>query len=294
MRLLLIDAYSQIFRIFYALRELTNARGEPANALYGMARLFLQLHAEWPSEYGAIAFDHGKCTRRVGLLPDYKGTRPPMPEALRAQIAPIREWCEAFGWNIVQRDGFEADDLLAGLAAQRGDAQAIILTGDKDLAQLVQDPGVQLLQRGDAKTPWGIAGEAYVRQKFGVEPAQLIDYLALLGDTADNIPGLPGCGQKTAAQLLNTYGSIDGIREHLAELRPRIRDSFTAQAAALDRNRDLVRLDQALPEDWHGLEGIRRRAPDWKRLRALAADQGFKSILEAIDKADRPQQQMLF
>ena len=176
-RLLLIDAYSQIFRVFYAVRGLTNARGEPTNALYGMARLLLQLHAEWPSEYGAIAFDHGKCTRRIGILPEYKAQRPPMPEDLRAQIAPIREWCEACGWNIVQRDGFEADDLIAGLAAQRGDAQAIILTGDKDLAQLVQDPGVQLLQRGDAKTPSTLAGEAYVRDKFGVAAAQLIDYL---------------------------------------------------------------------------------------------------------------------
>jgi len=125
----------------------------------------------------------------------------------------------------------------------------------------------------------------------GVE--QLIDYLALLGDNVDNIPGLPGCGPKTAAQLQNAYGSIDGIREHLDDLKPRIRAAFADDAGALERNRSLVRLDDALPENWSGLESIRRRTPDWERLRALAADQGFKSILPLIDKASRPQQQTL-
>ncbi|MBP5300310.1 MAG: hypothetical protein J6Y80_02790 [Victivallales bacterium] len=195
-KLFLIDAYSQIYRVFYAIRQLTNARGQPANALYGMARLFLQLDEMQPSDYGAIIYDLGKCTRRTALLPEYKAQRPPMPEELRSQTAAIREWADAFGWNIVDRQGYEADDLIAGLVSQRGPNQAIILTGDKDLFQLLEAPDVRILLHGKDKTPWIVADAAVARDKFGVEPAQIRDYLALLGDTADNIPGIPGCGPR--------------------------------------------------------------------------------------------------
>jgi len=291
-KIFLIDAYSQIYRVFYAIRQLTNARGEPANALYGMARLFLQLDELQPSEYGAIVYDLGKCVRRTGLFPEYKAQRPPMPEELRSQTAAIREWAGAFGWNIIDRQGFEADDLIAGITAQRGTNAVTILTGDKDLFQLLAAPEVRILLHGKDKTPWLEADAATAREKFGVAPSQIRDYLALLGDTADNIPGVPGCGPKTAAKLLADYGSIDNLLAHLDELKSaKLRETFAAEAENLRRNQSLVRLDEALPENWSDLEGLRRRTPDWEKLLRLCDEQGFKSIAEAIRKRRQPVQQ---
>lgn len=291
-KIFLIDAYSQIYRVFYAIRQLTNARGEPANALYGMARLFLQLNELQPSEYGAIVYDLGKCVRRTGLLPEYKAQRPPMPEELRSQTAAIREWAGAFGWNIIDRQGFEADDLIAGITAQRGDNAVTILTGDKDLFQLLAAQEVRILLHGKDKTPWIEADATAAQEKFGVPPSQIRDYLALLGDTSDNIPGIPGCGPKTAAKLLADYGSIDNLLAHLDELKSaKLRETLAAEAENLRRNQSLVRLDEALPENWSGLEGLRRRTPDWEKLLRLCDEQGFKSISEAIRKRRQPVQQ---
>ena len=291
-KIFLIDAYSQIYRVFYAIRQLTNARGEPANALYGMARLFLQLDELQPSDYGAIVYDLGKCVRRTGLLPEYKAQRPPMPEELRSQTAAIREWAGAFGWNIIDRQGFEADDLIAGITAQRGANAVTILTGDKDLFQLLAAPEVRILLHGKDKTPWLEADATTAREKFGVAPSQSRDYLALLGDTADNIPGVPGCGPKTAAKLLADYGSIDNLLAHLDELKSaKLRETLAAEAENLRRNQSLVRLDEALPENWSDLEGLRRRTPDWEKLLRLCDEQGFKSIAEAIRKRRQPVQQ---
>ncbi len=291
-KIFLIDAYSQIYRVFYAIRQLTNARGEPANALYGMARLFLQLDELQPSDYGAIVYDLGKCVRRTGLLPEYKAQRPPMPEELRSQTAAIREWAGAFGWNIIDRQGFEADDLIAGITAQRGTNAVTILTGDKDLFQLLAAPEVRILLHGKDKTPWLEADAATARKKFGVAPSQIRDYLALLGDTSDNIPGIPGCGPKTAAKLLADYGSIDNLLAHLDELKSaKLRETLAAEAENLRRNQSLVRLDEALPENWSDLEGLRRRTPDWEKLLRLCDEQGFKSIAEAIRKRRQPVQQ---
>ena len=291
-KIFLIDAYSQIYRVFYAIRQLTNARGEPANALYGMARLFLQLDEMQPSEYGAIVYDLGKCVRRIGLLPEYKAQRPPMPEELRSQTADIREWAGAFGWNIIDRQGFEADDLIAGITAQRGTNAVTILTGDKDLFQLLAAPEVRILLHGKDKTPWLEADAATAREKFGVAPSQIRDYLALLGDTADNIPGVPGCGPKTAVKLLADYGSIDNFLAHLDELKSaKLRETLQAEQEHLRLNQSLVQLDEALPENWSGLEGLRRRTPDWEKLLRLCDEQGFKSIAEAIRKRRQPVQQ---
>ncbi len=291
-RLFLIDAYSQIYRVFYAIRQLTNVRGEPANALYGMARLFLQLDELQPSEYGAIVYDLGKCVRRTGLLPEYKAQRPPMPEELRSQTATIREWATAFGWNIVDREGFEADDLIAGLVSQRGDSTVTILTGDKDLFQLLASPSVRILLRGTDKMPWIEADAAAAREKFGVPPEQIRDYLALLGDTADNIPGVPGCGPKTAVKLLEEYGSIDNLLAHLDELKSaKLRETLQAEQNHLRMNQSLVQLDEALPENWSGLESLRRRTPDWEKILRLCDEQGFKSIAEAVRKRRQPVQQ---
>lgn len=294
-QVLLIDAYSQIFRLFYAIRNLTNAKGEPTNALFGMARLFLQLEEEFPSEYGAMVFDQGKCARRTALLPSYKAQRPPMPEELRAQVPKIRQWAQAFGWPVVEREGFEADDLLAGIAGERHGETVRILTGDKDLGQLVKDGEVLLLKPGNAKTPWEEIGEAEVQEKFGVAPSQLLDYLALLGDASDNIPGIPGCGPKTAARLLRQFGSLEELAAHLETLpEGKLKETLEKNREHLKRNRELVRLDTPLPEGWKDMSTIRRKRPDWTALADLCQQEGFKSILAEVQKRKAPQQPMLF
>lgn len=290
-RILLVDAYSQIFRLFYAIRQLTSASGEPANALYGIARLLLQLDTDFPSEYGAFVFDKGKCLRRTAIHPEYKAQRPPMPEELRCQTQRIHDWVEAFGWKTIEREGFEADDLLAGIAGERGEGTVRIITGDKDLGQLVKDGEVLLLRPGNAKKPWEEIGEKEVEEKFGVAPSQVCDYLSLLGDAVDNIPGIPGCGAKTAAKLLKEYGTIDNMLGHLEEMPAgKLRDTLASERTRLLKNRELVRLDTPLPEDWNGIQSITRRRPDWHRLLELCDKEGFKSIAAEIHKRSIPQQ----
>ncbi|MGN0866748.1 MAG: 5'-3' exonuclease H3TH domain-containing protein [Oligosphaeraceae bacterium] len=291
-RILLVDAYSQIFRLFYALppQAMSNHRGEPTNALFGMAKLLLQLDREFPTEYGALVFDHGKCRRRTALLPEYKAQRPPMPQELRDQVPRIRQWADAFGWPLLEREGVEADDLLAAISRQRDACSVTILTADKDLGQLVQDGQVQLM-RPEKGGKWNLYGEKEIQEKYGVPPRQLRDYLALLGDTADNIRGIPGCGPKTAARLLAQWDSIDGILEHWQELPPgKLKDTLQQEREHLLQNRELVQLDNLLPESWRGLETIRRLAPDWTRLASLCQQEDFQSLRETIQRHTAPRQ----
>ena len=285
MSIVLVDAYSQIFRMFYALPLLNNPKGEPVNAVMGMERLLLSLEKGLPSEFGAFAFDKGKATRRCALCPEYKAQRPPMPEALRPQIVPIMELIEAFGWPILMQEGLEADDLIAAVSRHREEHDVSIITGDKDIAQLTDDPHVHLAtcDKGDA---WSFGGPEMVLAKFGVPPALLGDYLALVGDTSDNIIGVAGVGPKTASKLLTECGGLDEI---LADISGKV--SNTKLAAKLEasrelimRNRKLVALDNVLPEAWSGLETIRRKAPDWSRLVALAEENAFNKLLPVLKK----------
>ena len=293
-KIVLIDAYAQIYRAFYAVRGLSNARGEAVNALYGIGRLLLNLERSLPSNYGAVVFDKGKPARRLELCPEYKAQRPPMPGELRSQLPAIREWLAAFGWPILEQEGAEADDIIAAIAGAREGLPVAILTHDKDIAQLVSTE-VQLLQavKGDV---WESVGPVEVEAKFGVPVERLGDYLSLLGDSSDNIRGVEGVGPKTAAKLLQDYGSIDGILAHLDEISSeRLRENLRAAGDLLMRNRELVRLDAALPEAWTGLDSIRRRAPDWARIKSLAETDGFKSTLASInEKQQRGQQLSLF
>lgn len=293
-KIVLIDAYAQIYRSFYAVRGLSNPRGELVNALFGIARLLLNLENSLPSSHGAVVFDRGKPARRMELCPEYKAQRPPMPDELRRQVSPIREWLQAFGWPVLEQEGAEADDLIAAVAAVREELPVEILSHDKDLAQLVA-PDVAMLHSVKGEQ-WDRVGPAEVEAKFGVPAAALGDYLSLLGDSSDNIRGVDGVGPKTAAKLLQEYGSIEGIQAHLADIASlRLREKLQAAGELLARNRELVRLDLRLPTDWTGLEGIRRQAPDWDLIKKMAMDEGFKSMLPTItEKAQCGQQMDLF
>lgn len=295
-RMILIDAYGQIYRSFFAVRGLTNKKGEPVNALYGIARFLLGLEENQPSEFGAVAFDRGKCRRRCELLPEYKAQRPPMPEDLRSQIAPIKSWLSAFGWPMLEQEGIEADDLIASVATLREDCLVDILSYDKDLAQLVNDQ-VRLLQP-DKNSAWITLGEAEVEEKFGIRPEFIIDYLAMLGDASDNIRGVEGIGAKTAAKLIQQFGPIENIFAHIEEAgSARLQENLQQSRELLLRNRELIRLDRDCFPDWSGLQLIRRNKPDWQAILTLAEEQGFRSITDTIRKKidkHNPEQLMLF
>ena len=294
-RLVLIDAYAQIYRCFFAVRaELTNPQGVPTNALYGIARLLLQLHRTLPSRYGAIAFDKGKCTRRITLCPEYKAQRPPMPDTMRPQIEPIRQWMKAFGWPLLEQEGVEADDLIAAITRRHGECEVAIVTHDKDIMQLTADPKVFIAQPD--KDKWSLLGSCEVTQRFGVPPEQLRDYLALLGDSSDNISGVPGVGAKTAAKLLLQCGSIEGIMAQVESVAsPKVAATLRDSAELLARNRQLIALGNEPPPGFTAPSDLPRQEPDWASLLKMAEAQGFKSLIPALQKeADNSAQPSLF
>ncbi len=281
--IILIDGYAHVYRSFYAIRDLSNAKGEPTNALYGMVRLLLKIDQEMPSSLGVVVFDKGKCTRRLAIRPEYKGTRAPMPDPLRQQVPAIRDAIAWLGWPILDWEGHEADDLIAGLVAVRGAHPARILSADKDLSQLVS--GDVTLTVPGGKGTWLDLGPAEVADKFGVRPEAIADYLALVGDTSDNIAGVPGVGAKTAAKLLAAHGSIEGILSHVDYVgNLRVREALAASADLLRANRELTVLRLDLPEGWSDPAALRRRPPDWQRLLDNARENDFKSLTDLFRK----------
>ena len=280
--IVLIDAYSQIYRCFYAIKELTGANGQPVNALYGIVRLMLFIDKTLPSEYGAVAFDKGKACKRTAICPEYKAHRPPMPDAMRPQIEPIRQWIRAFGWEIVEQDGLEADDLIAAITRQHGTHKVTIVTSDKDISQLTADADVTLAlpDKGDS---WKVTDAKSVQEKFGVPPQSLRDYLALVGDASDNIFGVTGIGPKGAIKIISECGGIDALLANPA-IDSRLAAKLLAEQERIARNRQLVALDNELPQNWSGVETIARRTPDWELLIKMATDTGFKSLLPILNK----------
>ncbi|MBQ7694503.1 MAG: hypothetical protein IJT50_05205 [Lentisphaeria bacterium] len=287
---MLIDAFSQIFRCFFAIRQLNNSRGEPVNALYLMTKLFLILDREYPGNRGALLFDCGKVRFRLELLPEYKANRPPMPEALKVQMPKIEEMAQAFGWPLLRAENYEADDLIGGFACS-ATAPVLVVTSDKDLSSLVNDR-VHLLKPARSGGGFKECDEAEVRQEFGVAPELIPDYLALLGDSVDNIAGVPGIGVKSAAELLNTFGPIeswyapDGTEKFTGS-------KFAAKLAGkrelLERNLALTRLKCELPPEFASADRVlARRAPDWQRIADLCAENDFRSLLKEIPAEPTP------
>ncbi|MBR7131519.1 MAG: hypothetical protein IKC82_06015 [Lentisphaeria bacterium] len=285
--LVLVDAYSQIFRSFFAIRMLTNSRGEPVNAAFVFTKLLLQLEKSHPSPYGAMLFDCGKVAFRLELNPQYKANRPPMPDALRQQMPLIREIAEAFGWELLQCDGLEADDLIGGLSCRFSDLPVEIVSSDKDLSQLI-DERVTMLIPGSGASGFNRRGIAEVKEKFGVAPEEMVDYLALIGDNSDNIPGVPGIGPKSAVDILQLFGAadrwlnapekIDAENKYGKKLLP-----------ALDiirRNRELIRLRTDLPEELQLDTPPVRHKPDWRRITEICRDNQFRSILKELPEIE--------
>lgn len=278
-RLVLIDGSSYLYRAFHALPPLSNADGEPTGALFGVVNMLRATLKEKP-DFAAFVVDAPGKTFRDDLYPEYKAQRAPMPDDLRAQVEPMMKIVEALGFPILRVSGVEADDVIGTLAVQ-GAAQGIevtISTGDKDFAQLVR-PGIELVNTMSGSR---LDSDESVLEKFGVKPAQIVDYLALMGDTVDNVPGVEKCGPKTAAKWLGEYATLDGVIEHAADIKGKIGDNLRTALPRLPLNRELVTIktDVALDGGPATLV-LRERHAD--ELRVLYKRYGFSQALKELD-----------
>ena len=292
-RLFLIDAYALIYRAFFAFirRPLTNSKGENTSAPFGFANFLIDIRDKYQPDYLAVVFDAGN-SHREELYPAYKATREKMPDELRASLPRVRELVAGFNDALVELDGYEADDVIGTLAIKARDAglEAVIVSGDKDLYQLV-GPGIHLLNPGRGGRT-GVAAEwvdeRNAHEKFGIPATQVVDYLALIGDSSDNIPGAPGVGPKTAVKLLDEYGSLDEILEHASDISAkRVRESLTENADQVRLSRQLVTLMTDLDVELD-LEALRVREPDHPRLHRFFAEMEFRRLMERFAPDSSP------
>jgi len=284
-RLVLIDGSSYLFRAFHALPPLTNGEGEPTGALFGVVNMLRATLREKP-DYAAFVVDASGPTFREALYPQYKAHRPPMPDDLRAQVEPMCRIVEALGFPILREAGVEADDVIGTLALQ-GSAQGIdvtISTSDKDFAQLVREPGERqgLVELVNTMTGSRMDSVEAVMAKFGVRPDQIIDMLALMGDSVDNIPGVPKCGPKTAAKWLGEYGTLDAVIGAADAVKGKIGESLRAVLDQLPLSRQLatIKTDVALPV---APQDLALRERDVEALRELYARYGFNQALKELE-----------
>jgi len=278
-RLVLIDGSSYLYRAFHALPPLSNADGEPTGALFGVVNM-LRGHLKEAPEHIAFVIDAPGKTFRDALYPQYKANRPPMPDDLRAQIAPMLQIVEALGIPILRVPGVEADDVI-GTLALRGAAEGLdvtISTGDKDFAQLVR-PGVALV---NTMTGSRMKTDDEVLAKFGVRADQIVDYLSLMGDAVDNVPGVEKCGPKTAAKWLGEYGDLETVIAHADDFKGRIGEHLRAALPRLPLNQSLVTIKTDVPLD-AGPSELALRSPDLEALRDLYARYGFRQALRELD-----------
>ncbi|MGZ5029698.1 MAG: DNA polymerase I [Methylobacter sp.] len=278
-RLILVDGSSFLFRAYHAIPPLTNAKGEPTNAVYGVSNMLRKLITDYHSDYITVVFDAPGKSFRNDLYDQYKAHRPSMPDDLRVQIAPLHNLIRAMGLPLIIEPGVEADDVL-GVLAQHAEQQGydvIISTGDKDMAQLVTEHII--LENTMSNTRMDIQG---VIDKFGVRPEQVIDYLALIGDTVDNIPGVPKVGPKTAAKWLEQYQTLENLMAHANEIGGKIGENLRASLAQLPLSKQLttIKCDLDLP---YTIEDLKQQPMDKAELRHLLTDLGFTSWLKMLD-----------
>jgi DNA polymerase I len=288
-RLYLIDGYSNIFRAFYAIRELSNSRGDATNAVYGFLQMLRKLLRDEEPELIGVALDVSSRTVRTERYEDYKANRTPMPEDLRPQIPWIRQTIEAYRIPILEMERYEADDVLGTLACKAADAgyEVVLVSADKDLAQLVTEK-VSLMHTGRNKlyTP------ELVTEDYGVPPEKVTDLLALVGDTSDNVPGVPLIGDKGAKKLIGQYGSLEALLEHADEVSgPKTRDSLKEHREQAILSKELVTIHCDLPLDFDP-EALRLDPPDAGALRELFSEMEFFSLIEELDRDQAAAEEM--
>jgi DNA polymerase-1 len=287
MRLLLVDGHYYLYRSFFAIRGLQNSRGEPTNAIFGFIKALRKMLADIRPDRAAVIWDCGLPARRVELQPAYKQNRSEMPDDLRPQEDWLQEKIPLLGTASLFVENTEADDLIASyaVAARREGAEVVIATNDKDILQLV-DESTRIYSTAKADLGDGtfaLLGPVEVASKWGVPAARIADVLALTGDSSDNIPGVPGIGEKTAAGLINEHGSVSVILENPTLIsNTKVREKIETHRQTVVSNHEMVRLDDHLdlPVPWRSLE-IR---PRWDELLCALRDCEFRSLVREIEK----------
>ncbi|HET6793839.1 MAG TPA: 5'-3' exonuclease H3TH domain-containing protein, partial [Acidimicrobiales bacterium] len=264
-RLLLLDGNSLAYRAFFALpTDLATASGQVTNAVFGFTSMLVNLLRDHQPDGIAVAFDRPEPNFRHAVADDYKAGRAEAPDILRQQMGLVRQVLEVLAIPMVDLAGYEADDVIATLATRardRGD-EVIVVTGDRDCYQLVEDPLVRVLYNRRGVSDYVLYDEAGIRERTGVTPAQYPQYAALRGDPSDNLPGVPGVGEKTAAKLINDYGDLDGIFANLDKLTPKLRQNLAGHEARVRLNAELTPLVRDAPVD-ADLDSL--RMGDWSR-----------------------------
>ncbi|MCW9023680.1 MAG: DNA polymerase I [Gammaproteobacteria bacterium] len=275
---ILVDGSSYLFRAYHAMPGLTNSDGEHTGTIYGVVNMIRRLLADYDPEHIAIVFDAKGKTFRNDLYPEYKANRPPMPDDLREQIEPIHKIIEAMGLPLLCVEGVEADDVIGTLAEQAAKAgiETVISTGDKDMAQLVNKHVSLINTMTDS-----VSDVDGVVEKFGVGPELIIDYLALVGDTADNVPGVPKVGPKTAARWLNQYGDLDALVNRADEVKGKVGEYLRDSLKQLPLSRQLVTIKCDVELE-HSPETLNRNKPDMAQLKELFSRYEFKTWLSEI------------
>ncbi|MBI2204613.1 MAG: DNA polymerase I [Candidatus Rokubacteria bacterium] len=284
----IVDGYSHLFRAYHAIGYLSTSKGIPSHAVLILSTMLWKLIREEQPDYLGIAWDAPGPTFRDALFTEYKATRARMPDDLARQLPYVHRLFEAMRTPVVQVPGYEADDVLATLVdrALAADLDAVIVTGDKDMLQLVS-PRVRVLSVLGRTGERVMYDEAKVRERWGVEPAQIADVLALMGDSIDNIPGVRGVGEKTATRLIGQFGSVDRLYENLPLVAGKMRETLAAGRKDARLSRELIVLNREVPLEVD-LETFRRVEPDWPKLRSLWMEMEFARLLKELPTTTVP------
>jgi DNA polymerase-1 len=277
--LYLIDAHSYIYRAFYAIKRLSNSEGFPTNAIYGFTNMILKILREKEPDHFVVVFDSPVPTRRHEAYDEYKAHRPGMPDDLSIQIQPIKDIIEAFRIPSLEIEGYEADDVLATLAkkAEKKNMDIYIVTADKDINQILS-PHIRAYDTMRER----ITGEKDVIERFGVKPSRFPEIMALMGDASDNIPGVPGIGEKTAVSLLREFGTLDNLMKNSSKIKkPKLRETVIVNIDNIKLSLELASIDVHVPLDI-SVEELTLKEPDWEKLSDFFRKFELKSLLRLI------------
>ena len=280
-QIFLIDAHALCYRSYFAIRNLANSKGQATNAVYGFLATLKKILRDHKPEYLAICFDAGKKTQRQEKFAKYKIHRRPMPDDLVSQIPLIKEVVAAYHWPVFEAEGFEADDIIATLAKKlSAKAEVVIVSDDKDMLQLLSDRvKVFSIRRDQFLNP------KELKQELGIDPSRIVDYIGLAGDQTDNIPGVVGIGEVTAKELINDYGTLENIFQHLSQIKQKkVQEKLSEQKDMAFFSKELALLDSKVPVDID-LKEMSVREPDEKRLLELFRDLEFKKFADELSVA---------
>lgn len=280
-KIFLCDGHNLAFRAFYGIRELSRSDGFPTNMIHGWIKSFWRMEDEFAPDQMWVFFDLGGCPQREKILPEYKANRGAPPEGFSEQLDWVKKLSRAMGYGVSEQEGREADDLIAAKVEElAGSHQITIVSADKDLAQLIRPSVSQLLPPPTAnpRLGWRLLDEGGVEEKFGVKPGQILDYLSIIGDQADNIPGLSGVGPKTASKWLQNWGSLEEIILNAGRITPkRFCSMIYEKRELLHRNRELIKLDTSTHKG-----GTLPSNPDTSKLGEILKEMEMNQSLEEM------------